>query len=125
MSAYCIIETGSKQYRVSAGDTLDVERLPVESGKEVTFDRVLLVNDDGKISLGTPTVANAAIRAEVLEHIRGEKKIAFKMKRRKGFHKTIGHRQELTRVKIKEFGTDSSAQAESASQATSELPAQA
>ena len=119
MSAYCIIETGSKQYRVSAGDTLDVERLPVESGKEVTFDRVLLVNNDGKISLGSPTVSNFSIRAEVLEHIRGEKKIAFKMKRRKGFHKTIGHRQELTRVKIKEFATDSGAQPETASQEAS------
>ena len=82
---------------------MEIERLPVEAGQTVTFDRVLLVNQDGKISLGSPTVANATVEADVVEHIRGEKKIAFKMKRRKGYHKTIGHRQELTVVKIKEI----------------------
>src|SRR5436309_10508614 len=103
MIMYAVLETGSKQYRVSAGDTLQIERLAVEAGQPVTFDRVLLVNQDGKVSVGAPTVANAAVVADVLEHIRGEKKIAFKMKRRKGYHKTIGHRQELTVVKIKEI----------------------
>jgi large subunit ribosomal protein L21 len=100
---YAVLETGSKQYRVSSGDTLEIERLAVEAGQPVTFDRVLLVNNDGKLSVGAPTVANASVVADVVEHIRGEKKIAFKMKRRKGFHKTIGHRQELTVVKIKEI----------------------
>lgn len=100
---YSIIETGSKQYRVSAGDTLEVERLAVEAGQPVTFDRVLLVSNDGKLSVGSPTVANAAVVADVVEHIRGEKKVAFKLKRRKGYRKTIGHRQELTVVKIKEI----------------------
>ncbi len=100
---YSIIETGSKQYRVSAGDTLEVERLAVEAGQPVTFDRVLLVSNDGKVSVGSPTVANASVLADVVEHIRGEKKVTFKMKRRKGYHKTIGHRQELTVVKIKEI----------------------
>ena len=100
---YAVLETGSKQYRVSAGDTLQVERLAVEAGQPVTFDRVLLVNQDGKLSVGGPTLANASVVADVVEHIRGDKKIAFKMKRRKGYHKTIGHRQELTVVKIKEI----------------------
>jgi large subunit ribosomal protein L21 len=100
---YAVLETGSKQYRVSAGDRLEVERLEVEAGKPVTFDRVLLINNDGKISVGSPTVASATVVADVVEHIRGEKKVAFKMKRRKGYHKTIGHRQELTVVKIKEI----------------------
>jgi len=100
---YAVLETGSKQYRVAAGDRLEVERLTVEAGQTVTFDRVLLVNNDGKITVGSPTVASATVEADVLEHIRGEKKIAFKMKRRKGYHKTIGHRQELTVVKIKEI----------------------
>ncbi len=100
---YAVLETGSKQYRVAAGDTLQVERLAVEAGKPVTFDRVLLVNNDGKVTVGSPTVASAKVEADVLEHIRGEKKIAFKMKRRKGFRKTIGHRQALTVVKIKEI----------------------
>lgn len=100
---YAVLETGSKQYRVSAGDRLEVERLATEAGQAVTFDRVLLVNNEGKVSVGSPTVANAAVVADVVEHIRGEKKIAFKMKRRKGYHKTIGHRQELTVLKIKEI----------------------
>lgn len=100
---YAVLETGSKQYRVVAGDTLQIERLDVEAGKPFTFDRVLLVNNDGKVSVGAPTVASATVVADVVEHIRGEKKISFKMKRRKGYHKTIGHRQELTIVKIKEI----------------------
>jgi large subunit ribosomal protein L21 len=100
---YAVLETGSKQYRVSAGDTLQVERLPIEAGQPVTFDRVLLVNNEGKLTVGSPTVASAAVLGDVVEHIRGEKKLAFKMKRRKGYRKSIGHRQELTVVKIKEI----------------------
>ena len=101
--SYCILETGSKQYRVAAGDTLEIERLDVETGKPVTFDRVLLVNNDGKVSIGAPTVSGATVLADVVAHKRGEKKLTFKMKRRKGYHKTIGHRQELTVIKIKEI----------------------
>lgn len=100
---YAVMETGSKQYRVAAGDTLEVERLNVGAGQPFTFDRVLLVNSDGKVSMGAPTVAQVSIVADVIEHIRGPKKIAFKMKRRKGYHRTVGHRQELTVVKIKEI----------------------
>jgi large subunit ribosomal protein L21 len=100
---YAVLETGSKQYRVVAGDTLEIERLAVEAGAPFTFDRVLLVNNDGKLSVGTPTVPGATVLADVVKHIRGEKKLTFKMKRRKGYHKSIGHRQELTIVKIKEI----------------------
>jgi ribosomal protein L21 len=100
---YAVLETGSKQYRVAAGDTLEVERLSAEAGKSFTFDRVLLVNNGGKVTVGAPTVANASVVADVVEHIRGDKKLTFKMKRRKGYHKTIGHRQELTVVKITEI----------------------
>jgi large subunit ribosomal protein L21 len=75
----------------------------VEAGKPVTFERVLLVNNEGKITTGAPTVAQATVEAEVVEHIRGEKKVAFKMKRRKGYHKKTGHRQELSVVRIKEI----------------------
>jgi large subunit ribosomal protein L21 len=100
---YAVLETGSKQYRVVAGDTLEIERLAVEAGAAFTFDRVLLVNNDGKLSVGTPTVPGATVLADVVKHIRGEKKLTFKMKRRKGYHKSIGHRQELTIVKIKEI----------------------
>src|SRR5437016_10819299 len=120
---YAVIETGSKQYRINAGDRLEVERLTVEAGQPVTFERVLLVNHDGKLSVGSPTVANAAVVADVVEHIRGDKKIAFKMKRRKGYHKTIGHRQELTVVKIKEIRTESGVATEQSPAAAQPLPA--
>ena len=100
---YAVLETGGKQYRVVAGDTLEIERLAIEAGQVVTFDRVLLVNADGKLSVGSPTVASATVLADVVVHKRGVKLIAFKMKRRKGYHRTVGHRQELTVVKIKEI----------------------
>src|SRR6266849_6632664 len=120
---YAILETGSKQYRVSAGDTLKIERLEVEAGQPVNFDRILLVNNEGKLSVGAPTVPNATVLADVVEHIRGKKKIAFKMKRRKGYHKTIGHRQELTVVKIKEIRTESGLATAPESAAAQEPPA--
>ena len=97
---YAVLETGSKQYRVAAGDTLEIERLAVEAGQPFTFERILLVNREGAVSVGAPTVSGATVVADVVEHIRGDKKLTFKMKRRKGYHKTIGHRQELTVVKI-------------------------
>ena len=100
---YAVLETGGKQYRVTAGETLEVERLAVEAGQPVTFDRVLLVNTDGKLNVGSPTVPSATVLADVVEHKRGKKVIAFKMRRRKGYHRTVGHRQELTVVKIKEI----------------------
>ena len=98
---YAVLETGSKQYRVAAGDTLEIERLAVEAGKPFTFDRVLMVNNEGKVAVGAPTISGASVLADVVGHKRGEKKLTFKMKRRKGYHKTIGHRQELTVIKIK------------------------
>ena len=103
--SYCIIETGSKQYRVKAGDTLEIDRLATaEAGKPFTFDRVLFVGGgDNKFTVGSPAVSGASVIADVVEHKRGDKKIAFKMKRRKGYHKTIGSRAELTVVKIKEI----------------------
>ena len=97
---YAVLETGGKQYRVAQGDTLEIERLEVEAGQPFTFDRVLLVNNGGAVSVGAPTVAGAKVVADVVEHIRGDKKIIFKMKRRKGYHKKQGPRQELTVVKI-------------------------
>ena len=100
---YAIIESGGKQYRVSAGDTVQVERLAVEAGKPFTFERVLMTGNEGKFRHGSPGVAQVTVECDVIEHIRGEKVVAFKMKRRKGYHKKIGHRQELSVVKIKEI----------------------
>jgi large subunit ribosomal protein L21 len=100
---YAVLETGGKQYRVAPGDTLEIERLTADAGQPFTFDRVLLINHDGKVTIGAPTVAQASVVADIVEHKRGPKTIAFKMKRRKGYHRTVGHRQELTVVKIKEI----------------------
>jgi len=100
---YAVLETGGKQYRVVEGDTLVIERLETEAGKPVTFDRVLLVNNEGNVSVGAPTVSGAKVVADVVEHKRGDKVVAFKMKRRKGYHRKVGHRQELTVVKVKEI----------------------
>jgi len=102
---YAVIETGGKQYRVAPGETLEVDRLEAEAGQPFTLNRVLLVENEGKVSVGAPTVAQASIVVDILEHFRGEKKIAFKMKRRKGYHRTVGHRQELTRIKVGEIKT--------------------
>jgi large subunit ribosomal protein L21 len=100
---YAVLETGGKQYRVAAGDKIEIERLETEAGKPVSFDRVLLVNREGSLKVGAPTVPGASVMADVVEHKRGPKKLTFKMKRRKGYHKSIGHRQELTVVQIKEI----------------------
>jgi large subunit ribosomal protein L21 len=100
---YAVIETGAKQYKVSPGDQIDIERIQAEAGSTVSLDKVLLVNDDGKVKVGTPTVESAVVLADVIEHKRGPKIIAFKMRRREGYHRKIGHRQELTVIKIKEI----------------------
>ena len=70
---YAVLETGSKQYRVAAGDTLEIERLAVEAGQPFTFDRMLMVNNDGKVAVGSPTVSGASVLADVVGHKRGEK----------------------------------------------------
>ena len=88
---------------MEAGDLLEIELVAAEPGQPYVFDQVLLVNNEGKVSVGSPTVAGAKVVADVVEHIRGEKKIAFKFRRRKGYHRTVGHRQELTVVKVKEI----------------------
>jgi len=102
---YAVMETGGKQYRVAAGDKLEIERLPVEAGQSFTFDRVLLVNNDGKVTVGAPTVPSAKVVANVLEHKLGDKVVIWKMKRRKGYHKKQGHRQGLTVVQVKEINS--------------------
>jgi large subunit ribosomal protein L21 len=98
--SYAIIQTGGKQYRVSEGDVLSVEKLDVEAGKETTFSNVLLVVNGDKINLGTPLVSGASVKAEVVDQYKDDKVIAFKFKRRKGYHRTVGHRRQLTELKI-------------------------
>jgi large subunit ribosomal protein L21 len=102
--AYAIIQTGGKQYRVSEGDEIDVEKLDVEAGKNATLE-VLMFADGDKIQLGSPLLSGATVTAEVVEQHKGDKVIAFKYKRRKGYHRTVGHRRQLTRLKIKSIST--------------------
>jgi large subunit ribosomal protein L21 len=97
---YAIIETGGKQYRVSVGDRLSVERLPDDAGSEINFDRVLLVGGTGATTVGTPVVPGATVTASVDDHFRGEKLVVFKYKPKKRYRRRIGHRQALTHVTI-------------------------
>ena len=98
--AYAIIKTGGKQYRVSEGDILDVEKIDVEAGASTTFEDVLSFGEGDNLKLGTPLVSGAKVTAEVVDQRKGDKILAYKYRRRKGYQRTVGHRQKLTRVKI-------------------------
>src|SRR5438309_11882518 len=99
--AYAIIKTGGKQSRVAEGDTLDVDLLDVDVVTTATFGDVLLFADGKDVTPGNPLVSGAKVTAEVLEQRKDKKVFAFKYRRRKGYHRTVGHRRKLTRVKIK------------------------
>ena len=99
--AYAIIKTGGRQFRVAEGDTIDVDLLDVEAGKTATFGEVLMLAEGKDVTQGSPLVSGAKVTAEVLEQRKDKKVIAFKYKRRKGYHRTVGHRRKLTRVRIK------------------------
>ncbi len=96
---YAIIATGGKQYKVSEGDIIKVEKLDANVGESFTFDRVLIVND-GEMKIGNPTVQGATVEASVLSEGRGKKVIVYRYKRKTGYHKKNGHRQSYTEVKI-------------------------
>src|SRR5438874_181539 len=98
--AFVIIKTGGRQYRVAEGDTLDVDLVEAQTGKELVLSDVLMHADGDKISHGNP-IADAKVTAQVLEQRKDKKIIAYKFKRRKGYHRTVGHRRKLTRLKIK------------------------
>lgn len=97
---YAVIETGGKQYRVSEGDHITVERLAVEAGSDITIDRVLLVGGNGSTQIGTPVVDGVTVTASVDEHNRGKKIEVFKFKAKKRYRRHTGHRQEQTRLTI-------------------------
>ena len=98
--AYAIIRSGGKQYRVSPGETIVMEKLEGASGEKVTFSDVVLLVDGDNVMTGNPVIAGANVKGEVIEQFKDQKVIAFKYKRRKGYHRTVGHRRQLTRVKI-------------------------
>jgi large subunit ribosomal protein L21 len=100
---YAIVEIAGQQFKAEKDRFLYTHRLVGEVGAELVFDKVLLVDNDGSIQVGAPTVASATIKGEILAHVRGEKVIVFKKRRRKGYVRKNGHRQDLTKVLIKEI----------------------
>ena len=97
---YAIVEIAGQQFKVEKDRKLYVHRLEAEQGSNVEFDNVLLLDNDGKVSVGTPRVEGAKITAKVLSHLKGDKVLVFKKKRRKGFRKKNGHRQYLTQILV-------------------------
>jgi len=97
---YAIVEIAGQQFKIEKEMKLFVHRLKAEEGAQVTFDRVMLVDNDGKVKVGAPTVKGASVTATVLNHLKGDKVLVFKKKRRKGYQKMNGHRQYLTSIKI-------------------------
>ncbi|MCX8129345.1 MAG: 50S ribosomal protein L21 [Clostridia bacterium] len=100
---YAIIETGGKQYRVQEGDVIFVEKIAVEEGSAVTFDKVLAVSKEGSVSFGSPIVADATVSGKVLGHGKDKKVIVFKYKPKKGYRRKQGHRQPYTKVSIEKI----------------------
>ncbi|HNR85131.1 MAG TPA: 50S ribosomal protein L21 [Taishania sp.] len=97
---YAIVEIAGQQFKVSKDQKVFVHRLDAKEGDKLTFDRVLLVDNDGKIAVGAPAIEGANVTAEVVEHVKGDKVIVFKKKRRKGYQKQNGHRQCFTAIKV-------------------------
>lgn len=97
---YAIIQTGGKQYKVEVGTTLNVEKLNVAAGESVVFDNVLAVSNDNGLTVGSPFVNGATVKAEVITEGKDKKIIVYKYKAKKGYHKKQGHRQPFTKVKI-------------------------
>ncbi|AWK87395.1 50S ribosomal protein L21 [Azospirillum thermophilum] len=100
---FAVIRTGGKQYKVANGDVIRVEKLEAEAGASITLDDVLMVSDGGNVQVGSPTVAGAAVVAEVVAQDRGPKIIVFKKKRRQNYRRKNGHRQDLTVLRITEI----------------------
>ena len=100
---YAVIKSGGKQYKVAKDDVITVEKLPLEKGKKVNITEVLLISEKGKPIVGNPLVKGASVDAEVVDQIRGKKITVFKKKRRKNYRRKIGHKQNLTSIKITEI----------------------
>lgn len=97
---YAVIKTGGKQYRVTKGETLKIETIPGDEGSAVVLDEVLMVADGDKLSVGTPMLSGASVKATILSNGRGDKVRIFKMRRRKHYQKRQGHRQNYTEIRI-------------------------
>lgn len=97
---YAIVEIAGQQFKIEKDQKIYVHRLKAEEGSQVNFDRVMLVDADGNVRVGAPTVSGASVTATVLKHLKGDKVLVFKKKRRKGYQTLNGHRQELTKISI-------------------------
>jgi large subunit ribosomal protein L21 len=97
---YAIVEIAGQQFKVEEGKKIFVHRLEVEEGKQIEFDQVLLIDDEGKITIGEPTIKDAVVEGKIVDHMRGDKVIVFKKKRKKGYRIKNGHRQNFTQVEI-------------------------
>lgn len=100
---YAIVDIAGQQFKVEKDNKIYVNRLHADEGASLTLDKVLLVDNDGSVKIGSPYVDGVVVKATVLEHLKGKKVIVFKMKRRKGYSKKNGHRQFLTQIKIEEI----------------------
>src|SRR4051812_31492559 len=118
--AFAIIKTGGRQHRVAEGDIIDVDFLDAEVGKEGVFADVLLLADGENLTHGSPLIEGATVTGEVVEQRKDKKVIAFKYRRRKGYHRTVGHRRKLTRVKITEISAGSSKKKSAKSEASAQ-----
>lgn len=102
---YAIVDIAGKQFKVTKDQSIFIPKQEGESGASVTFDQVLLVDNNGKVSVGTPQVKGAKVSGKILEHVKGDKVLVFKKKRRKGYKKLNGHRQDFTRIQIENITT--------------------
>ena len=100
MEPYAVVEAGGRQYLVKEGDTLEINRLQAEKGSKIDLAPVLAVSDGTALNIGKPEIAGAKITCTVVEHMRGDKVVSFKKKRRKGYERKVGHRQQLTLLKV-------------------------
>jgi len=120
---YAIVEIAGQQFKVVKDQRLFVHRLQDKEGAKISFDKVLLIDNDGKINVGAPVVAGASVSAKVLEHLKGDKVLVFKKKRRKGYQKENGHRQYLTQIQIEGITEKGAAKkAEAKAETTEEAP---
>lgn len=111
---YAIVEIAGQQFKVEKNDEIFVHRLEGDPGTKIEFDQVLLLDNDGKISVGKPLLEGASIKGQIMDHVRGDKVVIFKKKRRKGYEKESGHRQDFSKVLIESISVKDTAKAKKA-----------
>jgi len=100
---YAVVKTGGKEYRISQGDLIRVEKMEGKVGDQVTMKDILMVSHEGQVQVGNPLLANAVITGEIVQQVKGKKVLIYKMKRRKNYRRTKGHRQTYTYVRVNDI----------------------